>query len=325
MVNFVLCAKGIPYVDPFRRRQRARLSEGLCTPAVALSRATSNWGKDAPKGFSLSRRTSQAAYVNICRRLRCRVGAQDFFFLLLWLLFIMSSWCSATFEDRWKRRTFREQPDKTAQHNSCSHVAKRHNTLQKLPPALKPQWEFFSFFLSFRGTVVPNMVWTLLGPSSHFPVLCLFVSSRLSSALLPVTWELIWAHCLQACLNSWNASGEAARVEERRGCRRRRKRRCTDVPCVVVLSPCCLRYQKSDMLRERTNSGTYRFASSSCTSLTCLYCFLVDMFEAGMVLFLNVTHAFFIYPSWWRQGRWPSSALTVHFQIKGPTCKYTWG
>lgn len=73
------------------------------------------------------------------------------------------------------------------------------------------------FFLSFRGTVVPNMVWTLLGPSSHFAVLCLLISSRLSSALLPVTGELIWAHCLQACLNSWNASGGAERGEGRRG------------------------------------------------------------------------------------------------------------
>lgn len=142
-----------------------------------------------------------------------------------------------------------------------------------MPPALKPQWEFFSSSSFFPGNGSAEHG---LDPSGTLLSLCSVVPPRLVSSLLrPPACDLgIDLSSLSSSMSQflkciWRR-GEWG--QERRGCRRRRKRRGTDVPCVVVLSPCRLTYRKSDMRQERANRGTDRSPSLSCTSLTCVYC-----------------------------------------------------
>lgn len=117
-----------------------------------------------------------------------------------------------------------------------------------------------------------------LDPPGSLLSLCSVVPPRLVSSLLrPPACDLgIDLSSLSSSMSQflkciWRSS---ERGEERRGeaaAGAANKQRCTDVPCVVVLSPCRLTYQKSDMQQERTNPGTYRSASLSCTILTRLH------------------------------------------------------
>lgn len=267
--------------------------------------------KKKPKRFqSVTKNISS----RLCKHLETRAVLSwrtgNFLFIYL---FSISFWSSPTFEDRQKRGHSENNSTTTSwqnctQHNSCSCVAKRHKTLQKLPPALKPQCFFSSSSSFFPG----DMVWTLPGPSSHFAVLCLLISSRLSSALLPVTWELIWAHCLQACLNSWNASGGAERGEAAAGAANGDAQMCL----VLSSSPHAVwRIKRVTCSRsEQTVQRTDLLLCLALYWLVCIVCFVVT-FEAGAVPFLQVTHTFFIYPAWRWQELWPCLAMTLHLYI----------
>lgn len=235
----------------------------------------------------------------------------------------------SNFRGQTKRRTFREQfcnyvPTKLRNTTVAVALQIDRKHYKNCHRHLNLNGSFFLLRLSFRGMVVPNMVWTLLGPSSHFAVLCLLVSSRLSSALLPVTWELIWAHCLQACLNSWNASG-GERNGDRRG-----EERLPQAPqaerhrCALCCSPLPV---PSDVSEEWHAAGASKPWNRQIPLFVlhfpdlCLLSLLCSCSELERRRFSKWPAAFFVYPTRRWQGCWASLALTGHFQIKGPACE----
>lgn len=150
-------------------------------------------------------------------------------------------------------------------------------------------------FFFFQGTLVLNMVWTLLGPPLIL-LCCASSSSPLSSSsLLLVTWELIRAHCLKGCLNSWNASrgeGEAGREEAARG-------------AVSGDAQMCL-LSKSSQCRWRIRGVTCSWKEkkraeatnlpSLCYSFWLVRHLFVFTFWTGTVPFLKLTTALFFLP-----------------------------
>lgn len=153
--------------------------------------------------------------------------------------------------------------------------------------------------LSLCSVVPPRLVSSLLRPPACDLGIDLSSLSSSMSQFLKCIWRRV------------------ERGQERRGCRRRRKRRGTDVPCVVVLSPYRLTYQKSDMRQERANRGTDR---SPLFVLhfpdLCLLSLLCSCSELEQRRFSKWPAAFFVYPTWRWQGGWSRLALTGHFQIK---------
>lgn len=157
------------------------------------------------------------------------------------------------FRGQTKRRTFREQFYNTVLtklHNTTVAVALQKDTKhyknchQHLN--LNGSFILLSFFpgdgsaehgldppgtlLSLCSVVPPHLVSSLLRPPACDRGIDLSSLSSSMSQFLKCIWR-----------------SRERRGEERRGCRRRRKWRSTDVPCVVVLSSRRLTYQKNDM------------------------------------------------------------------------------